>query len=967
MIKTKSTRCIITVILQFYILFSNAQVIPEVNLENVLPLSPQMRAFQTYGNIPVSNVTGVPDISIPLYTLVSGNIKIPITLKYHTHNVKPFDCNAGNLALGWIVDIGGVMNRTVKGGRDDGEVEFSNQRTFDISTQADFDFLNDAVINSPICSGFTDVFNYSLPTGESGRFFLKRKNDTGNFLELYDYYLYPNSESKIDMNLAGFADITSITLTDANGFVYSFGDSYKESADGQNITAWMLNRVTDPFSGKRVDYTYTEFINTDENISSFYSTSSSLTNENPQAKSYWGWYDLELLLMNGQCNCTNNSGSNIEYLDNNCYGAIKTQPSFSPNNGYTVQRVNTITNGTETITFYYNNKDKIDRIKITSGGVTIKEITFNTSIINITNGTSVSDFYRQLNSITITGKNGFPAEEYSFEYFGCWENLSSDYWGFYRYDNTNYGITDIYAQKRTIDFNQCLFTCSSITSTTLGNADLKANFGMTRNLIRKITYPTKGYTEFEFEEGRYGTSQYGGGPRIKSITDVSNNGASVKKNYYYENGIINIDPNSSEAIEAYLINYKSIHEISSGYYFTRTRILSNQLHQGFDLKILYPKVEIVHENGSESFKEQFIYNALPENKVDVLDLYDGSVYPHIGTYLFNPASGKLLSRTLFDSSGNIKQKEEYSYSITTRASITDLLIVDQLRYENGRNKTFGDTHLLINNIGYDYLPNPIFAHKFYTINIPNVQLSQKKVKSFFENGTLEYAENYTYMPESDFRIASTTVTQSDKTNVTTNYSYINSTTNSEMYQKNMINSILEINYVKGVSCRRIKNDYNTSGLVIKKSSYQGESTPSYESRIDYTYDAKGNISSATKTGDTPTCYLWGYNYTFPVAKIEGVFYSQLKSILGSSIISSIGTCMDNSGMETYLSTVRQQLSSYLITTYIYDHLLGVLLKTYDPSLKKTEYEYDGFGRLQSIKDHNGKVIEQYDYNYKSTL
>lgn len=31
---------------------------------------------------------------------------------------------------------------------------------------------------------------------------------------------------------------------------------------------------------------------------------------------------------------------------------------------------------------------------------------------------------------------------------------------------------------------------------------------------------------------------------------------------------------------------------------------------------------------------------------------------------------------------------------------------------------------------------------------------------------------------------------------------------------------------------------------------------------------------------------------------------------------------------------------------------------------KTTYGYDSLGRLTVVKDHTGKVIEQYDYNYK---
>jgi len=51
--------------------------------------NPRVAAFQLFGNYPVSLNTGVPDISIPLYTIHSDGIDIPITLKYHTGNLNP--------------------------------------------------------------------------------------------------------------------------------------------------------------------------------------------------------------------------------------------------------------------------------------------------------------------------------------------------------------------------------------------------------------------------------------------------------------------------------------------------------------------------------------------------------------------------------------------------------------------------------------------------------------------------------------------------------------------------------------------------------------------------------------------------------------------------------------------------------------------------------------------------------------
>lgn len=52
------------------------------------PTSPVAASFNIYGEIPVSKYTGIPDISIPLYTIDLGNFQIPISLSYHPAGVR---------------------------------------------------------------------------------------------------------------------------------------------------------------------------------------------------------------------------------------------------------------------------------------------------------------------------------------------------------------------------------------------------------------------------------------------------------------------------------------------------------------------------------------------------------------------------------------------------------------------------------------------------------------------------------------------------------------------------------------------------------------------------------------------------------------------------------------------------------------------------------------------------------------
>ncbi len=58
------------------------------------------------------------------------------------------------------------------------------------------------------------------------------------------------------------------------------------------------------------------------------------------------------------------------------------------------------------------------------------------------------------------------------------------------------------------------------------------------------------------------------------------------------------------------------------------------------------------------------------------------------------------------------------------------------------------------------------------------------------------------------------------------------------------------------------------------------------------------------------------------------------------------------------------LSKSIFHTYTYDPLFGMTSET-DPNGKTTYYQYDPFGRLKCIKDHDDNVLKQMDYHYKN--
>lgn len=87
-------------------------------LPNILGASPEAASLGKFGEWPVSQYTGVPDISYPIYTIKIKDVSIPIQLSYHASGIR-VDEMASWVGTGWTLNAGGALSRTVVGVADD--------------------------------------------------------------------------------------------------------------------------------------------------------------------------------------------------------------------------------------------------------------------------------------------------------------------------------------------------------------------------------------------------------------------------------------------------------------------------------------------------------------------------------------------------------------------------------------------------------------------------------------------------------------------------------------------------------------------------------------------------------------------------------------------------------------------------------------------------------------------------------
>ena len=221
--------------------------------ERILPKSPQAAALEKYGDIPVSMATGVPDISIPLYTIRLGEYSLPISISYHASGIKP-DEIATCVGLGWTLNAGGAVTRTIRGLSDLKEYSMERDTLFwsydrcmkaaaDISTAGN---IIPVTAEMPYHDTEADRYVYSF-AGKSGAFIYSQED--GRFVPLnYDTFaIYAES-----------AGGTSFHIADTDGTDYDFAQQERsgclDTEGVSEVSAWYLTAIHTRFGDISIRY-----------------------------------------------------------------------------------------------------------------------------------------------------------------------------------------------------------------------------------------------------------------------------------------------------------------------------------------------------------------------------------------------------------------------------------------------------------------------------------------------------------------------------------------------------------------------------------------------------------------------------------------------------------------------------------------------------------------------------------------
>ncbi|WP_226390528.1 hypothetical protein [Penaeicola halotolerans] len=241
--------------------------------QNIIPPSPEASSLGKYTEIPVSNYTGIPDISVPVFEIINGDLQLPIMLKYHSSGVKVEEISSW-VGIGWSLNAGGVISRTIHGYADENisnaYISYLGLKDLGITKQLLEDYSDESSLRlnllKDISSGCYDI--------QPDIFTINVNGINAQFMFDLDGNLIVSSETKIKVEIVwsnGFnSSILGWNVWDDKGNKYIFEHTEITQSDSFNsvcyasqplnqVSSWYLSRIEDINGLKFIDFSYSDY------------------------------------------------------------------------------------------------------------------------------------------------------------------------------------------------------------------------------------------------------------------------------------------------------------------------------------------------------------------------------------------------------------------------------------------------------------------------------------------------------------------------------------------------------------------------------------------------------------------------------------------------------------------------------------------------------------------------------------
>lgn len=966
---------------------------PQLTLPKIIPPSPVAMELAKYVNYPVDLSNGLVKISIPLYEIVDGDIRIPITLNYHASGLKPNIRSNDWLENGWSLHVGPSLSRIIHGGAD----ELFYFYDMIANSQPTYQQLNLVANQSKDIT--LDEFYYSLP-GNSGRLYFKRLS--GNLLRPV---VIPKDPVKVSLPVAN--NYTNfINITNAGGLQYFFGgseDKYKDFVLSQYGSsrpyvpnAWKINKIYSSTTNRTVSFDYYENI--------------------PQIP-YLRETDAVIMVDKITCQCTNEIPI-IRILDSDPLSrhytctltgllVLRDYNQLSLPLGYQFPMRNTeaaYQRNSYIKTIHFSG-GRVEFTKNESGrkGLTSIRVYNNNNLlvkqIEFFQTQTYDDFpLLFLNQIKITAPGEVETENYSFQYSSSTVNKSPrsiDKWGFYNAANNTTLVPSINTLVKVNNFPNY---SSEVTVNIPGGNREPNETAMQSGMLTSITYPTGGQTHFIYEAHRYkdnnGNVKLAGGLRIKQIRNVDETESTTYRNFKYSTtsssvdgmGRLNVIPMASTyPPDDNFIYYRenncfSFNSLGSLLYDFKERTWSDNtivnLFSESGSSVSYP--DVTETISSDVFGNQvtgekkYSFNIsssypLKYGNTDIIS--DSKDEWTKGNLLSETNSKKVGSNTFETVSGN-----DYGYSLDYGYGDNDNKITQWYIYKSNRIYGIDETFVNDQYKKIDYI--------WKDLSTGRQLLSNKNDITSTDNGTVQRTTAYLYDTYGNViqTTQSTSRSAQEKEIATTLYAkdMVDAGrdpggTYAAMVTNNLVNIPIEVKkYKNSISSSNLLTTLTTNyskfnnKIFAPKEIISKIKNSSTERKILFNYyDNRGNILEQENIDGTKEVFLWGYWGHHPVARITGSIWTTVKQSIDTTYLYT-GNETQIIQQLTNLKNVFVNNSNVQVSTFLYKPLIGMASET-DASGRTIYYEYDGLGRLKRIylKENTiERTIQTFHYHYK---
>jgi len=849
-------------------------------LPRLVPPTPEAAAIARFGDYEVSEYTGVPNISIPIYDIKVGELQVPITLEYHAGGIKVSDV-ATRAGLGWNLEAGGTITRQVRGSADELPTAY-----FAATPSSPFRVKDGSQINEETDSSLTylynidhnvydvepDIFSYSFP-GHSGKFLFNQKDN-------FNAYIIPYSPISITKTQPTSSTL-NFDIKDESGIDYQF-NTYEWTSTGGGISvnqssAWKLSNMISATKQDTINFTYSSgWGMTSEYFSDYVTFNDGIIGQ------HWNYDTPTYSTDQGSVN------TSWQQLD---------QINFK-NGKVVIEGVSGSRSDLSGLEKAINDIKVYSYDPLTNTYSLIKTIQFFHSYFQ--NGSN----RLRLDSIQFLASNGVAVQTYKFDYntsisMPDYMSRSKDFWGYFNNKSGRDPFGNPTMIPRTVaPYNTNVGEQDSIiigsADSTIRNPD--PNY-MQADILQKITFPTGGYTQFTYETNQYldenNNPKYAGGLRVKTIKTYENASAtpSIKTykygvnasgygraNFFLESCFfsnhqrcINVVDDSDPTGHCMPYSYRTLNT-----YFANP---TNDI-EGFDgSPVVYSEVtEYVGDSMANDGKIVYKFTDKPDAKTDAI----GVGKPYFDSYHF--VRGLLTNKMIYKNGGSnnytlISEDRKGYQFFPFQWSMGGLgIIVSKKVNDDGGSS--GDADEGIENRTMCYT---VSDKDNYNYNIYNIVSGDNKLVAdtsivydqYDPTKSLSTITSYAYDDLTHLGLNQTITTNSLgqmlKDTLTYSYDY----TNYPYYNMDAAHiwdkPITETKFNGTTQLTRQTTNYAwfNNMFLPQTISLQIKSNPVETRALFNSYDNRGNILEMQKANDAKQAVIWDYRAMYPVAQVTG--------------------------------------------------------------------------------------------------